>query len=165
MPAAVHPTPSSPSRRKAHVLRVDCARSAEAAVQRRPGDRIMRASLRPGLTHRGEDRPAASRHGATHRVGCAVAACRRWLLGTALDIMRPGAGARDPGMVSPSAYMLRPFSSDGSAYPLASTPSSRCLRLKLSLTSAQYFLIRSSRLLIPSIWAKGRLPIRSQSRA
>ena len=51
-----------------------------------------------------EDRPVASRHGATHRVRLAVAACRRWLLGMALDIMRPGAGARDPGMVSPSAF-------------------------------------------------------------
>jgi orotate phosphoribosyltransferase len=30
------------------------------------------------------------------------------LLGTARDIMRPGAGARDPGMVSPSAYPGRP---------------------------------------------------------
>jgi hypothetical protein len=29
---------------------------------------------------------------------------RRWLLGTARDIMRPGAGARDPDRVSPSAY-------------------------------------------------------------
>ena len=35
--------------------------------------------------------------------GCAVTACRRLPLGTALDIMRPGAGAPDPGMVSPSA--------------------------------------------------------------
>ena len=35
-----------------------------------------------------------------------MAACREWLLGTALDIMRPGAGARDPGMVSPSAYIV-----------------------------------------------------------
>jgi hypothetical protein len=36
--------------------------------------------------------------------GCAVAAGRRWLLGTALDIMRPGASAGDPAMASPSAY-------------------------------------------------------------
>jgi hypothetical protein len=35
--------------------------------------------------------------------GCAVAAGRPWLLGTTLDIMRPGAGARAPGRVSPSA--------------------------------------------------------------
>src|SRR5262245_25235899 len=31
---------------------------------------------------------------------------RRWLLGTARDIMRPGAGVRDPGRVSPSAYLF-----------------------------------------------------------
>src|SRR5262249_37415051 len=31
--------------------------------------------------------------------GCAVTACRRLDLGTALDIMSPGKGARDPGMV------------------------------------------------------------------
>ena len=41
--------------------------------------------------------------GLTTGCGCAVTACRRWLVGTALDIMRPGAGAPDPGMVSPSA--------------------------------------------------------------
>jgi hypothetical protein len=34
-----------------------------------------------------------------------VAARRRFLLETALDIMRPGAGASAPGMVSPSAYL------------------------------------------------------------
>src|SRR6516162_8025033 len=39
------------------------------------------------------------------RCGCAVAACRRLLLGTALDIMRPGAGASDPGMVSPRVFV------------------------------------------------------------
>jgi hypothetical protein len=31
---------------------------------------------------------------------------RRSLLETSVDIMRPGAGARDPGMVSPNAYNL-----------------------------------------------------------
>ena len=36
----------------------------------------------------------------------AVASRRRWLLGTALDIMRPGAGARDPGMVSLSVFIV-----------------------------------------------------------
>ena len=56
-----------------------------------------------GLTHRGEDRPAASRHGVRTGCGCAVTASRRLHLGTALDIMRPGAGARDPDLVSPSA--------------------------------------------------------------
>jgi len=35
--------------------------------------------------------------------GCAVTACRLSHLGTALDILSPGASARDPGMVSPSA--------------------------------------------------------------
>jgi hypothetical protein len=49
-------------------LRVDCARSAGAAAPRRSGDRITQASLRPGLTHRCEDPPAASRHGAPYRV-------------------------------------------------------------------------------------------------
>jgi hypothetical protein len=38
------------------------------------------------------------------RCGCAVAAGRRLLLETALDSMRPGGGASDPGMVSPSVY-------------------------------------------------------------
>src|SRR5262249_38897696 len=42
--------------------------------------------------------------------GCAVTACRRSDLRTALDIMRPGAGARDPGLVSPSAYPQVPLS-------------------------------------------------------
>ena len=42
-----------------------------------------------------------SRHWAPTGCGGAVAACRRWLLGMALDIMRPGAGARDPGLISP----------------------------------------------------------------
>src|SRR5262245_39805621 len=41
----------------AQVLRIDGARSAEAAVRRRPEDQFLRASLRHGLTHRGEDRP------------------------------------------------------------------------------------------------------------
>ena len=38
----------------------------------------------------------------------AVTACRRSHSGTALDIMRPGAGARDPGMVSTNAYPWPP---------------------------------------------------------
>ena len=53
-----------------------------------------------------QDRPAAGRHGAPTGCGCEVAACRRLLPGTALDIMTPGAGARDSGMVSPCAYRL-----------------------------------------------------------
>jgi hypothetical protein len=52
----------------ARVPRVDCARSAGAAALHRPHDRIAHSSLRHGKTHRGEDRPAASRHGAPHRV-------------------------------------------------------------------------------------------------
>ena len=35
--------------------------------------------------------------------GWALAACRRSLLGPVLNIKRPGAGARDPGIASPSA--------------------------------------------------------------
>ena len=53
---------------RTRVLGVDWARSAGVAAQRRPGDRIMHASLRHGLTHRGEDPAAARRHGAPHRV-------------------------------------------------------------------------------------------------
>jgi hypothetical protein len=83
---------------------VDCARSARAAARRRPGDRIMHASLRHSLTHRCEDPPAAGRHGAPYRVRPRATTRRRSHLGTALDIMRPGAGARDPDVVSLSAY-------------------------------------------------------------
>jgi hypothetical protein len=53
---------------RARVPRVNCARSAGAAARQGPHDRFTHASLRHGLTHRCEDRPAASRHGAPHRV-------------------------------------------------------------------------------------------------
>jgi hypothetical protein len=38
-------------------------------------------------------------------LGLPHAGIRRLHLGTALDSMSPGAGARDPGVVSPSAYI------------------------------------------------------------
>jgi hypothetical protein len=42
--------------------------------------------------------------------GGAVTACRRTHPGTALDIISPGAGGRDPRMVSLSAYPRRELS-------------------------------------------------------
>ena len=61
----------------------------------------------------GQERPATTeelphRHGVPTGCGCAVAARRRWLLATALDIMRSGAGARDPGTVLPNALHHSP---------------------------------------------------------
>jgi hypothetical protein len=82
----------------------DSARSAGATAQRRPGNRIMRASRNRGLTHRGEDPPAAGRHGAPHRVRLRGDRLSPFAPGNGLDIMKPGAGASDPGMVSPSTY-------------------------------------------------------------
>jgi hypothetical protein len=83
----------------------DGARSAGAAARRRHRDWITHASLRQRLTHRGEDPPAASRHGAPQTAyGSAATACRRSHLGMALEIMSPGAGVRDPRLVAPSAY-------------------------------------------------------------
>jgi hypothetical protein len=90
----------------AHVLRVNCVRSAEVAAQRRLEGKIMRASLRHGLTHRCEEPPPLAATGLPSGCGSAVTACRRLFLGTALDSMRPGAGAPDPGMVSHNAYLL-----------------------------------------------------------
>ena len=67
--AVIHPTPSSRSRRRAQVLRVQCVRSAEAAVHGAdPGDRVTPRVAAPRADSSCEDRPAASRHGATHRV-------------------------------------------------------------------------------------------------
>jgi hypothetical protein len=84
--------PSNPFEREpsaARVLRVDCIRSAGAAALRRPGDRLMHASPRHGLTHRGEDLPPPVATGLPTGCGCAVTAFRRSHLETALDIMRP----------------------------------------------------------------------------
>jgi hypothetical protein len=52
----------------ARVLRINCARSDGAAARRRPGVRIIHASPRRGLTHPGQDPPAAGCHGAPRRV-------------------------------------------------------------------------------------------------
>jgi hypothetical protein len=62
------------------------------------------ASRRHGLTHCYENPPPAVDTGLRTGCGFALAACRRLLLGTALDIMRPGAGANDPRMISTGAY-------------------------------------------------------------
>jgi hypothetical protein len=65
----------------------------------------MHASLRHGLTHRCEDRPAASRHGAPHRVR--LRGDRRSLIasGNGSRYRYAWCGAHDPGIVSPSAYI------------------------------------------------------------
>jgi hypothetical protein len=62
----------------------------------------------PWLTHRSEDRPAASGHGAPQRVRLRGDCLSPIASGNGSRIMSPGAGARVPGMVRPGAH-LNPY--------------------------------------------------------
>ena len=69
-----------------------------------PEDRLVPiedAAQRAGRAQRSLERWVAT--GLLTGCGGAVTDCRLSHLGTALDILSPGASARDPGMVSPSA--------------------------------------------------------------
>ena len=106
------------------------------------------ASLRRGLTVRCEDPGAARRHGAP--TGCGLRGDRLPPIasGTALDIMSPGASARDPGMVSPSASIVTTNRLPTDPRIAAKLRSRRRLRVLLAFTVVSlglYVFIRLDR--------------------